>query len=134
MASRPSKSVCGQQPHVGSNPTRSAKERVRLLPGYFFGDLKGFEPRAVLENAPGARFPREAACAAAQVESHPLRQIKVVTQRVAAFIWSVRSVGFEPRAVLENAPGARFLREAACAAAQVESHPLRQNRNAILTR
>ena len=54
---------------VGSNPTVSAK-RTDALWGVRFFAFNGIRTGAVLENVPVAHFPRDPACAAAQVESH----------------------------------------------------------------
>ena len=87
-----SKSVCGQ-PHVGSNPTRSAikAERTLVVRLVFIVELCGEELRQIACNLDMVRAP---ACfgtpphyaRTAGSESHPLRQIRPQFSRIAVLI------------------------------------------------
>ena len=89
---------------------------------------KGFEPEGAWQGAGGALQP-EVASAAAEVESHPVRQKETPGLFGCFFL----DRGFEPEGTWQGAGGA-LQPEVASAAAEVESHPVRQNRIAILTR
>ena len=66
-------------------------------------------------------------------ESHPVRQKRSLRLVAGASLLEYLE-GIRTGAVVNGAPGALQSREAASAAAEVESHPVRQNRIAILTR